>query len=223
MSDGREHDNMPYKLTFPEAEADYLRRRYEDARVILEYGSGGSTWLGAQMPGKYVMSVESDRDWAIGLQQEIDAAALPSPAVVWHIDIGATGAWGRPVDDSAHERYHRYPLAIWDQPFFRHPDLVLIDGRFRPACLATVCLRVTRPVTVLFDDYADREKYHVVERFAKPVETVGRMAVFEIKPDDIPKSAMTMVIGLFAQATLASRKTDYALPPEDYARILEGG
>lgn len=204
---------MTYTLTFPDAEAACVRRHYAGARVILEYGSGGSTQMAAEMTGKYVLSVESDRDWAIDLQHEIDTAALPSAAIVWHVDIGPTGAWGRPKDDSARDHFHRYPLAIWDQPFFRHPDVILIDGRFRSACLAAACLRIARPVTVLFDDYVDRPKYHIVERLAKPVETVGRMAVFELAPDTVAKEAMTLLIGLFSQATFAGQKADYQQSP----------
>ena len=50
-------------LTLPEAEAALITAAYDKAEVILEYGSGGSTVLAADL-GKKVVAVESDRDWA---------------------------------------------------------------------------------------------------------------------------------------------------------------
>lgn len=200
---------MTAELTLPDAEAALLRCHLADARVVLEYGSGGSTRLAAEMPGKLVLSVESDRDWAIALQAELDAARLPSPAIVRHVDIGPTGAWGRPVDAAHWTLFYRYPLAIWDAPYFRHPDLVFIDGRFRPACLAATCMRITRPVTVLFDDYVERPAYHAVERFVTPVETVGRMARFELVPGIVTDTAFTALMGLFFEATYSTGKVRY--------------
>ena len=55
-------------LTLPPAEAEALRAAYAIADVILEYGSGGSTALAAEMPGKTVFSVESDAAWLAGMQ-----------------------------------------------------------------------------------------------------------------------------------------------------------
>lgn len=202
---------MP-ELTFPEDEAACLERLYASARVILEYGSGGSTVLAASMPGKYVISVESDRDWAIDLQRRIDQAALPSPSVVWHVDIGTTGRWGRPVDDTSWQKYHRYPVSIWSEPFFRHPDLVLIDGRFRAACLVAVALRITRPVTVLFDDYVSRPSYHVVERVTQPVRTVGRMAEFRLQPRAPEPWLQDLLMDLCTQRSLAADVVPYGEP-----------
>jgi hypothetical protein len=200
------------ELTFPEAEAGHVRARYGAARIILEYGSGGSTVLAASQPGKYVMAVESDRAWAVDLQRRIDRAGLASPAVVWHVDIGATGRWGRPLDDAGWQRYHRYPLSIWSEPFFRPPDLVLIDGRFRAACLLAVALRTTRPVTVLFDDYVNRPAYHAVERVAQPAEIVGRMAEFQLEPRPTEPWMLDLLIELCTRRSLAG-SADYALPP----------
>lgn len=173
------------ELTFPSEESELVCEAYREARTILEYGSGGSTWLAASQPRKFVLSVESDRDWAIALQARIDAANLPSSTVVWHVDIGPTGRWGRPNTYENWRNYHRYPQSIWTQPFFRHPDVVLIDGRLRPACLVSTCLRITRPVRVLFDDYVNRPVYHEVERLVSPTKTIGRMAVFDLEPVQI--------------------------------------
>jgi len=202
--------DMSYpELTFPAAEADHLRKAYEAAQIILEYGSGGSTTVGAQMSGKLIFSVESDRNWAIDLQRHIDESGFPSPAIIYYVDIGPTGAWGRPKNPAEWQKFHRYPMAIWDEPFFRHPDLVLIDGRFRSACFATVCLRITRPVTVLFDDYQNRPKYHKVEAFARPARIIGRMAEFHLEPGMIDQSQLAGIMALFTEATYADSKVRY--------------
>jgi len=196
-------------LTLPEEEASFLEHWYRRSRVILEYGSGGSTQLAAQLAGKLVFSVESDRDWARKLQAEIDAEGAASSVILYPVSIGETGKWGRPVGSKNWNRFHRYPLAIWDEPFFRHPDLVLIDGRFRPACFAAVCMKITTPVTVLFDDYVERQKYHVVERISEPVEIVGRMARFDLVPGLATAETLGLLVSLFSEATYAGRTPDY--------------
>lgn len=193
------------ELSFPPEEVDTLRAAYAEARVILEYGSGGSTVLASELPDRLVFSVESDRAWALRLQAEIDRRTLPSPALVYHVDIGTTGDWGRPVGPEAWPRFYRYPLAIWDEPFFRQPDVVLIDGRFRPACLMAVLLHCERPVTVLFDDYRDRPAYHSVERFVSPSALVGRMAVFRIEPKRFDPAQTTALMQQFFRATYHGR------------------
>jgi len=202
-----------FKLTFPEAEAKCLRQAYEGADVILEYGSGGSTVLAANLPDKLIFSVESDRDWARDLQAELDRVTRKSPAIVSHIDIGPTGMWGRPLDASHWQDFHRLPMDIWDEPFFRHPDVVLVDGRFRAACLVATCLRITKPVQLLFDDYIERPIYQTVEKIIKPTRTVGRMAVFDLTPGLITPELMGFAISTFAWATFVSKRgvTDYSL------------
>lgn len=204
------------ELSFPLEEMHLVRRVYDSARIILEYGSGGSTVLGSERPGKLLFSVESDHAWAIRLQHEIDLRNLPSPALVYHVDIGPTGNWGRPLGPEAWTRFHRYPLAIWDEPFFRQPDVVLIDGRFRPGCLMAVLLRTQKPVTVLFDDYTERPAYHSVEAFLKPTEIVGRMAVFDVQPRPFDPSETGAIMDHFFRATYHGKDgADYrALPSE---------
>lgn len=166
----------------PAAEVAHLTQVYSEANVILEYGSGGSTELGARMPGKYIMSVESDRQWSRDLREKLNVSEVISPVVVHHTDVGETGPWGRPVDLQAWRRFPNYPNDVWDQTWFRHPDVVLIDGRFRTACFATVLMRAKKPVRVLFDDYTVRPLYHQIEEFVRPSAMIGRMADFLIEP-----------------------------------------
>ncbi len=197
------------ELTLPVEEAARVRAAYEAADVILEYGSGGSTVLGARMPGKLVLTVESDFNWALDLQGWLDQANLPSAAIVHYQDIGQTGSWGRPVDCCDWRKFHHYPTKIWDAPFFRHPDVVLIDGRFRPACFATVALCIKKPVTVLFDDYRDRALYHAVEEISPPVAIIGRMAEFHLNPRVFSGEDFGYLMSLMTQVSYADRYNPY--------------
>ncbi|GHB41495.1 hypothetical protein GCM10007094_33670 [Pseudovibrio japonicus] len=210
-------------LTFPQREREFLETRYKGARTILEYGSGGSSYLAASQPDKLTISVESDREWAVGLQSEIDVSNPPSQAIVYHVDIGPTGQWGRPIDETSWQRFHHYPVSVWDEPFFRHPDLVLIDGRFRLACFATVVMRITRPVLVLFDDYVDRPSYHVIKKIAEPTQIVGRMAEFRLLPEIKQKVGLSTLLQLFATVTYADpAKGRYNLR-EDFEGVANSG
>lgn len=193
----------------PAPEYQLLTETYARARIILEYGSGHSTVLAARLPGKLVFSVESDRQWAMKLQLKLDSGTYPSPAVLYPVDIGPTGDWGRPVDFTHWQKFHRYPAAIWQEGFFRHPDTVLIDGRFRPACLGMVLMSVHRPVRVLFDDYAKRPAYHAVETFVKPAEMVGRIAVFDIVPGMVPPERLGQLLALFSEASHVGQRNPY--------------
>ena len=183
------------RLTFPPAEARFIRAVYPQAKVILEYGSGGSTMLAASL-GARVISVESDKAWSERLAGHL--APFADRAKLHYVDIGPTGAWGKPSTIDRFARYHRYALSVWDRPDFEEPDLVLIDGRFRASCLVAVLLRARRPTTVLFDDYAERPYYHAVERLARKEEMIGRMARFTVTPGPIPPDMLTQAIGWFA-------------------------
>ncbi len=204
----------------PEAEAAHLSDCSAQADVILEYGSGGSTEMAAQMPGKLVFSVESDRNWARDLRRKIAQAKPLSQVIVSHVDIGQTGEWGRAVDDSQWHDFHRYPNGIWDAPYFRHPDVILIDGRFRTACLMTAILRITRPVVVLFDDYDDRPKYQLVEQLVRPCRIIGRMAEFRLEPGLVQGKDMGFVVAQFFETTFAGKDgSKYQIMPDQAAML----
>ncbi len=184
-------------LTLPEAEAAEVRAAYAGAQVILEYGSGGSTVEAGALPGRRVFSVESDRRW----KRRMDAwfsTNPPAAEVVLHWgDIGPTGKWGRPRDDSGFRGWPAYALSVWDRPDFVAPDVVLVDGRFRLACLLTTLFRTARPVRLLFDDYLPRAEYHEVEALVAPVRMVGRMAVFDLVPTAVPADRLGWIIPQF--------------------------
>ena len=181
-------------LTLPPAEAEALGAAYGAAEVILEYGSGGSTALAAAMPGKRIFSVESDAAWAAGLGAWFAANPGASPVTLHHADIGPTKDWGHPVNAAAFRRWPLYALSVWDREDFVHPDVVFVDGRFRAACFLTTLFRITRPVTLLWDDYADRPAYHEMEDFAPRTGLIGRMAIFDLTPAAIPADRLGQIL-----------------------------
>ncbi|WP_439122439.1 hypothetical protein [Marivita sp.] len=187
-------------LTFPSEVSEWVRDLYSQSDVILEYGSGGSTVLASEMEGKTVYSVESDPDWCQMMQTYFDHAGSTSEVNLHYANIGPVGKWGRPKTDAKWTRYHRYPNSVWDLEGFAAPDLVLVDGRFRVACVMTTLLRTEKPVTLLFDDYVGRKQYQRVERFIEPVEIRGRMARFDIVPTELPKRDLTEILTLYTKS-----------------------
>lgn len=169
-------------LTLPAAEAEELKRQYMAATTILEYGSGGSTIVAAELPGKVIFSVESDPKWLCRMNTYLQATALASMPITYYADIGVTKEWGRPAGTEGRVNYPDYSRGIWQQDFFQQPDLVLIDGRFRPACFLVTASEIEKPTIVLFDDYGDRPHYHFIEEVASPERMIGRMAVFHLHP-----------------------------------------
>ena len=187
------------KLTFIDEVGQLVEKHYKKANVILEYGSGGSTVMASEMPGKTIYSIESSRVWAKMMRAWFEQEEPVSMPDVQHVNIGKTGKWGSPVDGSAFQRYHRYPLAIWDAPDFKHPDVILVDGRFRVACALTALMKCTKTTTLLFDDYEGRKGYHVLEEFLEKDEVVGNMARFTVKKQAVPREKLTTLIGMFAR------------------------
>jgi hypothetical protein len=169
------------ELTLPEAEAAALRAAYAAAGVVLEYGSGGSTVMAAEL-GANVFSVESDPDWAAMMQGWFKANSVKGKVQIVHADIGPTRDWGHPETTAQFRKWPDYALKVWDLMGPLHPDVVLIDGRFRLGCFLTTAYRITRPVTLFFDDYTPRDGYHKAEEICRPAAVIGRMARFDLTP-----------------------------------------
>ena len=174
--------DIEFHLTFPRDEAAFIRERYAASDLIFEYGSGGSTVLAARL-GRPVVSVETDETYADGvahaLAREPERADLTE--VLW-VNLGQIAEWGYPRDNSRMRDFYLYPTRVWETHGDRLPDTVLVDGRMRMACFLATLALTRQPLTLLFDDYHARRKYSRVETLLKPVDKVGRMAVFDVTP-----------------------------------------
>jgi hypothetical protein len=190
-------DQQPI-LTMPPDESAALIAAYKRAAVILEYGTGGSTVVAASRAACRVFSVESSADWLAKMQTWFEASPPKAKLHLHHADIGRTKEWGFPVDAKTLNRWAAYPVSVWDRDDFKHPDLVLIDGRFRLACALTVLFRITKATTVLIDDYIDRPGYKRIETLVGSPEMIGRMAKFRFSPQPMPPEHMGWIMTAFA-------------------------
>lgn len=157
------------------------------AGSYLEFGSGGTTKLADRL-GVNSITVESDRFFA----KTLKAGLTGESVTVLTPNIGITERWGRPLFKRRTARRLKRWRSYVDLPFanLRHfPDLILVDGRFRVACTLEAARQAHlrgRAATLILDDYAERPKYWVVERWLGKPERVGRSAVFKIGAAKVP-------------------------------------
>lgn len=174
---------VPAEPHFDEAGTRYFCDQLARARNYLEYGSGGSTVLANKLVTNLV-SVDSDSSFLADVRRALSQTDRRAMAKLIHVNIGLTVDWGFPVFNKPTRRrvrrWEEYAKAPWR--YFRtigqQPDLVLVDGRFRVACVLESLLSLSplSETKILVDDYIDRPQYAVIEEYAD-VEMVGRMAV----------------------------------------------
>ncbi|MFN9546399.1 MAG: hypothetical protein ACK6AD_04920 [Cyanobacteriota bacterium] len=180
-----------FALTLPEKVIALLSDLYAKKSVVLEYGTGGSTFLALEAnEGNTLFGCETDSHWLNRLCLEVALRGLGGRFFPIYQDIGATKEWGmpcfekEPYTDARGIRMLQAPGLPWEvmNRLGTSPDVILIDGRFRVACFITCWANIQKPTTLIFDDYAGRPAYHVVEELTKPVEMVDRAAIFELTP-----------------------------------------
>lgn len=164
--------------------------RLRTADAYLEYGSGGSTYLAAQL-GKLFVTVDSDSVFLNAVKKKIEKDGFFDPVMQQYsyAGIGATREWGFPIRGKNLKAGRAIQYSSYSD--FRGmrdgtlPDFLLIDGRFRAACAlkAVAALRDSHDWTIAIDDYLSRDSYRLVERFLTLDRFVGRMAVFSKKAD----------------------------------------
>lgn len=143
--------------------------------VYGEYGCGLSTVWVTQNTSCPVFSVDTSAYWIENTKKFIN---MPKRAQLHYVDAGEVGAWGRPKSFKNRSRFSEYTDWIWQQD--EKPDTILIDGRFRVCCFLTILVKAQKGTKIIFDDYLEREQYHVAEDFVKKSDICGRQALFVV-------------------------------------------
>ena len=166
------------------------RNALAKSKVYLEYGCGQSTRFVAEHFGCKIRSVDTSPEWAAAVSE-----ALGKRGEVLHIDLGPVGPWGRPRGYDKAESFSEYFNAGFEDGF--NPDVVLIDGRFRVSVFLTVLMRSRAGTQIIFDDYAYRPHYHVVEQILNPVTVNERQALF-IRPEQLDMDLLDFLVSQFS-------------------------
>jgi hypothetical protein len=173
-----------FSMEMSPREVKLLKSWLAKAHRYLEFGAGRSTERALAHPGICrIDSVESSAVFArevLPANPVIQAGIAEGRLRIHHIDIGETGSMGYPVNKSRRESWPAYPESVHalDGPW----DTVLVDGRFRLACIANVLLSESRDAVILVHDFWNRNQYHPILNHLDVLESGDRMGVFRARP-----------------------------------------
>lgn len=160
-----------------------LQSALYDAENYLEFGAGNSTCIALETKNiRSITVVESDPVFwenRILTIPSIKIACNTNRLKTIMVDIGPTTDWGYPTDTSCADRWPMYHSCAFQSvsPY----DLVLVDGRFRVACILDACLSCKEDTRILIHDFFNRPIYWVVFPFLKLEKKADTMGLFSIK------------------------------------------
>ena len=188
MSDDAIHPEMTPK------ERDCYDHLLSLSETVVEYGIGGTTLMAINRPSvRKLVCVESDPRWIAKISQvpEVDRAISDGIVKLLHVDIGVVGKWGVPIDQEKIDQWFTYPAAPWEH--IDRADLVLIDGRFRVACIIESVLRAQPRTMIAVHDFWNRPKYHAALPFLEWHQSCDTLAVFRARSDIDRERAMALL------------------------------
>jgi protein O-GlcNAc transferase len=179
------------------SEAAFFLHCLKDCSSYFEFGCGGSTKFAAAFGPKNmkITSVDSSLEWINKVKQDERCVAKISrnELQIDHVDIGPIGAWGRPLQtvEESKGAWYLYSQAITLAG--EKYDVVLVDGRFRVACVLNTFL-VNPTADVLIHDFVETEYHHhdhykILLSVADVAERVGTLVKLKRK-SSVPKAEL---------------------------------
>ena len=167
----------------------YFKNLLKKSKYYFEYGSGSSTIYAHEQKKDYI-SIELDKSFYKKVKK------ITKSNKIKFINIGIVGEYSYPlfVQKKKFLNYIKSIKFYSNQKKF--PDFILIDGRFRVACLLFIFLILEKKkikTKILLDDYFNRPHYSVLENFYK-IKKVGRMAFLKPKIKKLDKNLLNKYI-----------------------------
>jgi hypothetical protein len=177
-----------YPSTFTEGEIKTFKQRVARSKEMLEFGMGRSTFLAVFSSNAKIYSLDSSKEWvSIMREYKCIRIAEENKLKLYHVDIGETGAWGKPLETADRANFPKFSADIFTilNDSTKRIDTVFVDGRFRVACVLKSILELheNRELTIMVHDFWNRKEYHIILNYLEIIERVDRLGVFKIKPN----------------------------------------
>jgi len=178
------HVDIPWivkreNTTMESAIVERISREMEKANNYLEWGGGVSTLLAFDCMIPNITTIDTDPQLIRILKEHHHHQEINFKTINPISSNYVLKEWGY-IDSAIGTKNQGIEYATAFLPN-QEIDLVLIDGRYRSLCFLMIISNQTKPLSVLFDDYLDRPWYGMIEKYIKPVEFVGRMAIFVLE------------------------------------------
>ena len=175
---------MGYPFRMCREERKFFKTWIKPAKIYLEFGGGGSTIHAIKHSHAMVYSVESDQRWIKELvSYRILRKYLNKRWQYLYVNIGHTTSWGFPPKNASPDQFPAYSSLIFNKINPVIPDRILIDGRFRVACVLQSILHCHENpnLQILVHDIWPWKQYYVVLEFLNEIHWVDTLGVFSIR------------------------------------------
>lgn len=175
---------VPDKPSMTEAEIALLDKYTPFGGKVLEFGCGGSTKHFFERGVEHLISIDSDPEWLRALMGDPRLQHFGSKKrwLAMHVDIGPTVEWGRPKNKKepscAWLSYHQF---CWQGMPHTDFNMVLVDGRFRVACLLQSILRCPADIIYFVHDFVHRPYYAPMLEFTEQIDQADTAVVLRPK------------------------------------------
>lgn len=147
-----------------------MEKVFSKASVVLEYGAALAPLYMASVKDLRVFCAIRDPNSAAHVRQK--ASANAEALIIYQ---GKEG--GHTIDG-----IRRFAAEIWEQSWFLHPDIVVINGPDAIACLAEVQSHVTRKTTVIWRNFEAHPRHAHWRESIYGGKNVAGAFVFDIVP-----------------------------------------
>ena len=168
---------MAVSIRMTAKEVALFQRYLYKSSDYFEFGCGGSTIVACKTgpPALTVTSVDSNQEWVDIVLSNPNVAVKTTGKLLQMsvVDIGPVGSWGFPTQSAADSKgaWYMYSQAI--SMTGKSYDLVLVDGRFRVACLLNSFISNPK-ASVLIHDFFDPGHHHAYAALLTVSDVVDR-------------------------------------------------
>ena len=171
---------------FKEFDTEMFYKYLSKCENYLEFGCGGSTYQACLKENiEKIYSIESDKKWIEKVESEILKKSDKSGRIrfIYNEMHSPPNSWGHPGINATEKQMKNYSSRLTNltEAEISELDLILIDGRFRVACCLKCYDLISDDCFVIFDDFLNREHYHIVLDYFDIVDKTSNQTMVVLK------------------------------------------